>query len=275
MRTNWATVLLPLAIVVGAAASACGSDDDAGTTTTSSTTSVTDGAPAPAPGAASGGAGPAGGSPTTARAVPAPALTASPGTTAPAPTTAAPDAGLVLLPEGLDVVAFGASMTETVDVLTAVIGPPTSVGQAFQDGPTSFRNWAAWEHLHLDFSGSSADVTFSGYEFGRQFVDTNGNSTEHDSWEPNEWQAVTATTDGLTTGSPTSDLATDHPALYQPDCGRPLVAVEMASGAAAPGQQLFLQPQEQGLYVRLAADGTIFSIGAQARPNPMLCDGAG
>lgn len=265
-------MLLPVAILAGAATSACGSDGGEATdSTTEDTTplpSVTSTSASPVDGgSADGPSGTAGGAPDSTLVVPS--------TAAATPTTAAATAGLVLLTDGFDVVTFGTPAAATVDAVSAVIGPPTSVSEPFQDSPTTFRGSASWNGLDLTFSGPSEEVAFSGYEFGRRFGTTaSGTPDEGAPWTPNEWQAVTATADALRPGSPSGDLLSGYPTLYALDCGRPLVPVGLAGGAGTPGQQLFLAPQEQGLFVRLSGDGTIFSIGAQAAPNPLICDGA-
>lgn len=265
-------MLLPVAILACAAASACGSGDGEtanGTTDdTAALPAVTSASASPGDGGTTDGSpGTAGGAPDSTPVVPSTATATS--------TTAAAAAGLVLLPDGFDVISFGAPVSATVDAVSAVIGPPTTVREPFQDSPTTFRSSATWNGLDLTFSGPSEEVTFSGYEYGRRFgAASDGTPTEGDPWTPNDWQAVTSTADALKPAAPSGDLLSAYPTLYALDCGRPLVPVGLAGGAGTPGQQLFLAPHEQGLFVRLAADGTIFSIGAQAAPNPLICDGA-
>lgn len=190
-------------------------------------------------------------------------------------TTTEPPSGLTLAPDGLGVVQFGADRETTLAALIDAIGAPTVVQEPFQDSSSTARAGASWPGLSLTFTGPvDGPLLFWGYEFGRvHAVDASGALTDGDPWVPVGWQTTTATSDGIAPATPVVDVAESHPEVYMPDCGRTPQAASLLRGAGSPGQLLFLEPAELGLFVRVATDGTIFSVGAQASPNPFSCDG--
>lgn len=199
----------------------------------------------------------------------------APTTSTTATTTTEPPSGLTLAPDGLGVVQFGADRETTLAALIDAIGAPTVVQEPFQDSSSTARAGASWPGLSLTFTGPvDGPLLFWGYEFGRvHAVDASGALTDGDPWVPVGWQTTTATSDGIAPATPVVDVAESHPEVYMPDCGRTPQAASLLRGAGSPGQLLFLEPAELGLFVRVATDGTIFSVGAQASPNPFSCDG--
>ena len=60
--------------------------------------------------------------------------------------------------------------------------------------------------------------------------------------------------------------------VYAPVCGEPMDERSITD-VFGTTDQLFVEDEQRGLFFREPLDGTIWSIGAQVRPNPMLCDG--
>ncbi len=260
-------------VVVGLAA--CGSDDGAGTDATSAATSTVATPPVPTSTVAT--------PPVPTTQIPTTPAQETIPETIPETTGAAVDTtetpvavGLVLRPDGLGENRFGDDRASVIDALTASIGTPISVPEPYQDSANTSRASAVWDGLAVTFTGPvDGPLAFSAYEFGRVHqVDASGSLTEGEPWAPAGWQAGTATDDGISPGVAVLTVAEGHPTVHVPDCGRPLQPSSLLGGAGTIGQTLFLEPVESGLYVRVATDGTIFSVGAQAAPNEFACDGA-
>ncbi|MDW3212720.1 MAG: hypothetical protein R8G01_01900 [Ilumatobacteraceae bacterium] len=207
------------------------------------------------------------------------ATTEPPDTTAPAtaaPTTAAPiDDGLVLAADGLGLVAFDAPMGETVAILTDVLGPPDFVSDpTFQPGLGTLAT-AQWGELRVDFQGGN-ELFFASYELARPFDIETGDDDEArfvlPEWTPTGAPATATTPDGLRIGMTAADAAELHATVYAPRCDDPMEEMSLTDEHDTI-DQLFIESDELGLFFRAPIDGQIWSIGAQVRPNPMLCDG--
>lgn len=259
---SWLRPLMA-AVAVGALVAACGGDGDGGAETSSSSTVTPPAAPPSAPPAAP---------PTSPPAAPDTQSTASPSPTS----TPAAVAGLLLEPDGLGIVDFGGEYEAVIEALTAEIGAPRWEPVTYQDGGMTSRSLADWDGLSLTFTGPvDGPLTLWSYEFGRaEAVADDGTPIAGVPWEPTGWQLATATADGIAPGTPAATAAETRPNVYVPDCGRPLQQASLLHGAGEPGQTLFFEPMESGLYVRVTPTGTILAVGAQASPNELACDGA-
>lgn len=274
-RRGWSA-----AIVVSACAlAACGGGEEstADTTSAAPTTAVTttvnassnsDGSRPPVDGTSTAGT-------TTTNSSPVVDTEVAESTSVVTTTIAAMSGGLSLERDGLGVVQFGTDLETTVATLTATIGAPSALQAAFQDTGSTSRAGANWDGLVITFTGPvDGPLAFWAYEFGRVHeVDSTGALTEGDLWVARGWQSATATSDGIAPATPVASVAGLHPTVYLPDCGRALQPSSLLGGAGSPGQALFLEPSETGLFVRIAGDGTVFSVGAQASPNLLACDG--
>jgi hypothetical protein len=82
--------------------------------------------------------------------------TSAPGATTPTPTTAPAAVAVVLRPDGLGVVAFGATKDATLTALTAAFGPVDETGTGCElAGPDV--TTARWDELRVQFVGQMFD----------------------------------------------------------------------------------------------------------------------
>lgn len=203
------------------------------------------------------------------------ATTTPPETTA--PTTAAPvDDGLVLAADGLGIVAFDAPMGETLAIITGVLGTPDFVSDpTFQPGLGTLAT-AQWGELRVDFQGGN-ELYFASYELARPMEAAPVDGTDEfelvlPEWTPSELAATASTQSGIRIGTTAADAAGIHATVYAPRCDDPMEELSLTDEHDTI-DQLFVESDELGLFFRAPIDGQIWSIGAQVRPNPMLCDG--
>lgn len=178
--------------------------------------------------------------------------------------------------DGLGLVSFDATMNETIAILTEALGPPDFVGDPiFQPGLGTLAS-AAWGELWVDFQGGN-ELYFAAYEVFRPSEVVAGDDPDEFLFELSEWTpsdlAMNANTQaGVRIGTSAADAATVYPTVYAPRCGASMEAMSLTDDHDTI-DQLFVEPEELGLYLRAPIDGLVWSIGAQVRPNPMLCDG--
>lgn len=255
----------------------CGGGDEGGSGSVATTGSVASSAPSSADSS----------SPTsvvTATSLPAPTASTGGGPAAPPPgtpqettpsTEPAAASPLVLLPDGLGVVSFQSSYADVIAEMTAVLGEPDYVGQdVFEPAIGSMRS-VSWGDLRLDFIGGAGTLFFSGYQLALAMdvaeVDGEYRFTLPE-WTPEPWEEQLATEAGIGLGDTATDADAAYPTVYAARCN---AEVEQTTLLADDGtvDQLFVEPQQVGIYLQRPIDGIVWAIGAQDMPNPLLCDG--
>lgn len=185
--------------------------------------------------------------------------------------------GIELRDDGLGIVNFDASYEETVAALSAVLGPPDEIGTPYVEPAIGTLQYVRWGHLVVNFEGGNA-LYFVGYELsqGYDVVDDGDGGFEFAllPWEPSAIEAALATSDGLRIGDDAASAAALLDPVYVPVCGTDPAERSVVDGSDTT-DQLFDEDGQRGRYVREPLDGVIWAIGAQARPNPLLCDGGG
>ena len=266
-----------LAVVAALTAAACGGDDDLGDSGTTSTSSSTSAAPTststPDTTTTVGATSTA---PTTTEA-------GSPAAPAPGPTTSTtsttePALGLPLslLADGLGLVSFDQPYVDVVEALTAVLGEPDHVGaDVFEPAIGSMRS-VTWGHLRVDFTGGAGALYFSGYVLAREMTveEIDGEFrfvvTE---WSPEPWELQLTTEAGIGIDATAEAADAVYPEVYAARCNAQAEPTTLLDDDGTI-DQLFVAPQQSGVYLQRPIDGTVWVIGAQVAPNPLLCDGA-
>jgi hypothetical protein len=163
-----------------------------------------------------------------------------------------------------------------VQALTGVLGEPDTFGQdVFEPAIGSMRS-VTWGHLRIDFTGGASELYFTGYLLARetQIDETvDGFRFVLPDWSPQPWelQLRTEAGIGLDAGADTAEVA--YPTVYAARCDAAVEATTLTNDDGTT-DQLFVQSAQSGLYLQRPIAGIVWAIGAQAAPNPLLCDGA-
>ena len=260
-----------LAAVALFAVSGCGSDDRVGTSTDVSTTAVASTVPSSSTSEIATSSPP----------VTTTAVGGSPASSPPETTTATSepsiDSPLTLLADGLGIVRFQEEYTDVIESLTGVLGEPSHVGQdVFEPAIGSMRS-VTWGHLRVDFTGGAGALYFNGYLLARDMhvedVEGEFRFTLPD-WAPEPWVQQLSTEAGVGLGDSAADADQAYPTVFAARCNLEVEPTTMLvdDGTA---DQLFAAPEQVGLFLHRPINGTVWAIGAQAAPNPLLCDGRG
>lgn len=189
----------------------------------------------------------------------------------------ATESPLSLLPDGLGIVSFYDSYTDVLQRLTEVLGEPDYIGNDVFEPAIGIMRRVTWGHLGVDFTGDEASLSFSGYRLAKdtevEGVDGEYRLTLLD-WAPEPWEQQLSTDAGIGIDDTVVDANEAYPTVYAARCNS---VVEPTTLVAADEtvDQLFVAPEQAGLYLQRPVDGTVWSVGAQAVPNPLLCDGRG
>lgn len=265
------------AVVAALTAAACGGDDDLGDSGTTSTSSSTTAAPTPTS------------TPDTTMTIGATSTTpttteaGSPAAPAPDPTTSttsttepAVELPLSLLADGLGLVSFDQPYVDVVEALSAVLGEPDYVGaDVFEPAIGSMRS-VSWGHLRVDFAGGAGALYFTGYQLAREMTVEEADGEFRfalPEWSPESWELQLTTEAGIGIDATAEAADAVYPEVFAARCD---AQVEPTTLLADDGtiDQLFVAPQQSGVYLQRPIDGTVWAIGAQVAPNPLLCDGA-
>ena len=266
---------LPIAIAGVGLLVACGGGDDLGDSGTTSTSSSTSAAPTTSTPDTTTTIGATSTAPTTTEAG-SPAAPASDPTSTTSTTEPAVELPLSLLADGLGLVSFDQPYVDVVEALTAVLGEPDHVGaDVFEPAIGSMRS-VSWGHLRVDFAGGAGALYFTGYQLAREMTVEEADGEFRfalPEWSPESWELQLTTEAGIGIDATAEAADAVYSEVFAARCD---AQVEPTTLLADDGtiDQLFVAPQQSGVYLQRPIDGTVWAIGAQVAPNPLLCDGA-
>ncbi len=193
------------------------------------------------------------------------------------------DTGLVLAADGLGRVDFGAPYVEVVSTLSALLGEPDEapappdipIDQICRDtGEYCPVAIARWRHLRLQFRAEAEnDFRFSAYEFGTDFVTAADGSLGVRPWRPVPWERGLRTSDGISIGTPTRDVAARYPQIWAIICGEAELKRVDTARTDEFGLFGFVVRQPRGFYLFPPFKGQLNRVGAMDRPDATLCEG--
>ena len=266
---------LPIAIAGVGLLVACGGGDDLGDSGTTSTSSSTSAAPTTSTPDTTTTIGATSTAPTTTEAG-SPAAPASDPTSTTSTTEPAVELPLSLLADGLGLVSFDQPYVDVVEALSAVLGEPDHVGaDVFEPAIGSMRS-VSWGHLRVDFAGGAGALYFTGYQLAREMTVEEADGEFRfalPEWSPESWELQLTTEAGIGIDATAEAADAVYSEVFAARCD---AQVEPTTLLADDGtiDQLFVAPQQSGVYLQRPIDGTVWAIGAQVAPNPLLCDGA-
>jgi len=186
------------------------------------------------------------------------------------------DVGLVLRPDGLGLVTFDMNLADTLAALEGVLGPPDFLGEARFEPAIGSMQSVTWGSLTVHFTGGASQMYFTAYDFSRPYDARPDETGEYrmvlTDWEPSGWELGLATDDGIGLGTPEEDAAAAYPDVYAAECDGSTTPTSLLTGDESMWQ-MFVEPQQSGLYLQRPLDGVVWWIGAQVARNPMACDG--